>query len=135
MTTISKELRDAIRAAAEKATPGPWLSRPYKNDDWGMVREGKSLWPVAIVRAGRLLGAEESNDCRVNGIDPFEDNAAHIANCDPQTILALLDALDAAEKAEPAAVKPLEWGGGDMPLRDRELRAIVDALAASPEAK
>lgn len=138
--SISKERRDAIRAAAEKATPGPWgvWTEPTPSKDRAideLAYQVMSTPDADFAEAVYLLNA--AGECpATTGCGPTSAaNAAHIANCDPQTILALLDALDAAEKAEPAAVKPLEWGGGDMPLRDRELRAIVDALAASPEAK
>lgn len=145
MTEISKERRDAIRAAAEKATPGPWEVGPV--DDTVVTHLGADGLRYEI--AG-IDGDYNSPD----EWPTMEANAAHIANCDPQTILALLDALDAAE-AKLASAEPVAWTdphsllweaeriagdlltyGSPTKRRDAEtIRRMIDLLAAPPAAE
>ncbi len=127
--TISKERRDAIRAAAEKATPGPWR-RHEAGDDVVIVGHPKN-WPCS--RNG------VDGEWEVATVDDFfgEDraaqhsNAAHIANCDPQTILALLDALDAAE-AEPVAWMYPDGRAGHAVTMDRKVACDAFPGIANP---
>ncbi len=85
--------RQKMREAAEKATPGEWLYRPRRHDDWGWVScDGGDL--VACARAGIEYDA---NKHRAAGTDPFGPNALHIVAAQPRNILALLDRLDHVE--------------------------------------
>lgn len=95
MTELTYQRLYDMYTAAMKAMPGPWLYRPYKFDDWGVIRAGAdkegSLWTLANVRAARDVTQHEMHVCRVEGTDPYADNACHIANCDPQTIMAMIN--------------------------------------------
>lgn len=78
--------RDALRRLAEGATPGPWS--PEKDEGSahrGSVRENYGWEQVAVTYCGASRG---------HGID----NAVFIAAANPRTVLALLDALDEAER-------------------------------------
>ena len=77
----------AMRARALAATPGPWRA--------GAVEKRSVFAPYA----GALEGpGGERNLLRLNPYFRVEADAAHIAGCDPQTILALLDRLEQAER-------------------------------------
>ena len=88
----------ALRQAAQAATPGPWHVRPQEMDDWGYVR-GPGMEVVAQARAGGRFTTDDYPAHRNAGTDPFGHNAAHIAAFDPPTALALLNRLEAAEQA------------------------------------
>lgn len=143
--TISKERLAEIRAAAEKATPGPWgvWTEPTPSKDRAideLAYQVMSTPDADFAEAVYLLDA--AGKCpATTGCGPTSAaNAAHIANCDPQTILALLDALDAAEKAEPVAWmasgnnrEATMWfsrAPADMVARDRQ--QTVTPLYAHP---
>ena len=68
----------ALRALAEKATPGPWKHGPLFGEVWSRDANG-------------------AMDTRVAGAWLLSDDGAYIAAADPATILALLDDLDAAQ--------------------------------------
>lgn len=71
-----------LRALAAKATPGPWSI--VGSNIWAdNANEGPDPAQIVASALGR----------------PHEDNAAYIAACDPQTILALLDRAERAEAA------------------------------------
>jgi hypothetical protein len=73
--TVSPEKIAEMLAAAEKATPGPWMTAGGANSH---------VFDLRIVR-----------DLPEEPIVAFSDgaDAAHIANCDPQTITAILTEL------------------------------------------
>ena len=73
--------RDAIRARAEAATPGPWV-----NGSDEIFQSNASIFPAPIV-ISRIPGREKY---------PDNNDAEFIAHA-PQDVLALLDALEAAE--------------------------------------
>lgn len=78
----------AIRAAAEAATPGPWLKQ-------GGQLFGSDHSPVEAAGLGIGLGAADKSygsSCK------REQNTAFIRATDPAAILELLDRLEAAEK-------------------------------------
>lgn len=83
--------RAALRATAEAATPGPWTAGDWHV--WAKTSEGNR------------------EVCGMGGHDHIAD-ADFIAAADPSTVLALLDALDAAE-AEVARLRreavTVEW--------------------------
>jgi len=121
--TITKERLDAIRAAAEKAAPGPWEVGPV--DDTVVTHIG----------ADGLRYEVAGIDGDYNSPDEWptmEANAAHIANCDPQTILALLDALDAAEMAEPVAWMYPDGRAGHAVTMDRKVACDAFPGIANP---
>jgi hypothetical protein len=58
-------------------TPGPWLYRPLKHDDWGWVRTQDGTL-VAVARNSPVTDAEQTAHRR-NRTDPYEGNARLIA--------------------------------------------------------
>jgi len=76
MADLTKQRRAELRRLAEEATPGPWIQRHEKHYD--------VIW--------------DNDGFRVCGNVKRAD-ASYIAAADPQTVLALLDALDVAEEA------------------------------------
>ena len=74
---------DRLRALAEKATPGPWGTQECSN--------GGAIW----------VRGNDYRDQRLQVVP--EEDATYIAACDPQTVLAILDALAAERKARLAA--------------------------------
>ena len=110
----SDELVAEMKAAAERATPGPWAVRPEDHDDWGTVRgpadQFGARWHVARAYSGSGC-LDEYDSHRRNGTDPFGPNAAHIAAWNPenaQALLARLEAERARADAAEARVKELE---------------------------
>ena len=78
---------DELRTVAEAATPGPWESRHLAAYEEARVFAAGAV--MAMLDGRRLLNEKA--------------NAAFIAAFDPPTVLALLDALEAAEgRAEEA---------------------------------
>jgi hypothetical protein len=117
-----------LRALALAATPGPWFEADW-NDDDGQVkttierrtpevlRPGwASIWPDAMVHH-RVAETEA-------GENPLAD-AAYIAACSPDRILALLDVVEAAQWF----VNGIAATAGDNPQFDA-LCAALAALAA-----
>ena len=87
-----------LRRLAENTTPGPWHCRN---------KVGVVYGPDCIVARCGDFAAKELVE--FNG-DRWKADAAHIAAANPAVILALLDELDAARKAEAAAYeRAAEW--------------------------
>ena len=153
MTSLTKERLAEIRAAAEKATPGPWELEEIENrDDRGRFTSygvsARPAWspghPKSVVdtlNSGVMEIITEHDETGSSSWDAQgERDATHIANCDPQTILALLDALDAAEAK---MGEPVAWiiPGDDNERADGFIDAMVyqegefnRALYAAPPA-
>ena len=91
MTVDRKRLRDLALAA----TPGPWGS---------FYKQKYGEWHVSVPIGGSSMRWALFDDgCRTER--PQQD-AEFIAAANPQTILALLDALDAAEQPAPDDARP-----------------------------
>ena len=102
--------RTRLRALAQKATPGPWCweSHGEKSNDWtvGVALDendcpitGEINDPDFIVEA---VGNSEASVLRNKVVIEQENSrgfgdAAYIASCYPETVLALLDIADVAE--------------------------------------
>ena len=110
MTRLSEAKKAELRAAAEKATPGYWLP------NGGFVRDRVDL------RIANCLADWKSGERAV-------DDAAHIANCDPQTILSLLDEVEALRDAHQSIVQWSEAYPLDVfPEPDlKQARALLEA--------
>lgn len=110
--------RDALRVAAESATPGPWETDTISARSFTAVGGG-----------GRIV-----SDCDYSvGMSVLESraNAAHIATADPPTVLALLDALAAAEARADRAEKAIAeahaaWSRIDRLGNRTEYRIALD---------
>ena len=126
----------ALRRLAEAATPGPWRHFHHATSGTNAVKHDGRTDIVA------WQGFDDSDRKEPR----HAANAEYIAACDPQTILALLDRLDALEKVAEAAQRALtayddkaHWPvrlTTMMNLLDRSLARIgrLDALEAVAEA-
>lgn len=81
-----------LRELAKKVTPGPWAVDTECLDGHGRLYVSKGSSNYLL---GRIL--EVFQNCLVRSEQRMA-NAEYIAAVDPQTILALLDRLEAAEK-------------------------------------
>jgi hypothetical protein len=77
----------ALKDAAEKATPGPWAVRTC-DESIGSI---DALGDLQIAQAQMISSAD-----MLKGSPIRRANTAHIAACDPQTILALVAVVEAA---------------------------------------
>ncbi|HBR1814048.1 TPA: ead/Ea22-like family protein [Klebsiella quasipneumoniae subsp. similipneumoniae] len=88
MTTDITELAQSLKAAAEKATPGPWYvhDKPCEDGNYGIDTSDKEFLAEAVV----WWGVVRQSIWR-------EEDAKYIALANPANILALVEAL-ASEK-------------------------------------
>ena len=124
---------DALRVVAEGATPGPWeVDRFF----WkiGSTRGMPDEFWVSVEAAGSVIA------CMPEEAPASEPNAAHIAEFDPPTVLALLDRLQAAEGAvERVRALAATWDGdgvgGDRYCAAEAWEALGghESLASGPE--
>ncbi len=110
----------ALRALAQQASDGPWVADP------AFPRTVGAIDPISSEGEWLHLVADAQD----------ADDAAFIAACDPQTILALLDAVEAARSTEFALSQMIEDGvpadfSANVGIALARLRA---ALAADAEA-
>ncbi|WP_440723714.1 ead/Ea22-like family protein [Klebsiella pneumoniae] len=96
MTTDITELAQRMKAAAEKATPGPWYvhDKPCEDGNYGIDTSDKEFLAEAVV----WWGFARQSIWR-------EEDAKYIALANPANILALVEAL---EKAQAQSSKWLE---------------------------
>lgn len=89
MTTDITELAQRMKAAAEKATPGPWYvhDKPCEDDNYGIDTSDKEFLAEAVV----WWGFARQSIWR-------EEDAKYIALANPANILALVEALEKAQK-------------------------------------
>ncbi|EPY7061473.1 ead/Ea22-like family protein [Klebsiella pneumoniae] len=90
MTDIT-ELAQRMKAAAEKATPGPWYvhDKPCEDGNYGIDTSDKEFLAEAVV----WWGFARQSIWR-------EEDAKYIALANPANILALVEALEKAQAAE-----------------------------------
>lgn len=110
-----------LRTLAKAATPGPWVERGRDIDHDRFVAEGRN----PADSAG--LGCEVDGPPEAWHRGQFERHAdaAYIAACDPQTILALLDELETLRAAlgDIATMLP---GSVPLPMTEEQyLRAML----------
>ena len=108
MTDLTRKKLDALRDAAEKATMGPWS---YHGPD--CCEDDDSDCDATGPEAQVMYYGDSSGQCIA---ETWANADAHfIAAANPQTILALLDALRAteqrAEQAERDAARATAEGG------------------------
>ncbi len=105
------------RTLAEQATKGPWLSGDMGHDNQAIVIDETTRTPIGIIHP------------RVDTPDgaPFLDqalaNAAYIAACSPDVLLAQLDEIDRLRAALRDCVEVLELDGTPESLRPQVARA------------
>lgn len=89
MTTNITELAQRMKAAAEKATPGPWYvhDKPCEDGNYGIDTSDKEFLAEAVV----WLGFARQSIWR-------EEDAKYIALANPANILALVDAVEKAQQ-------------------------------------
>ncbi|HGP3758231.1 TPA: ead/Ea22-like family protein [Klebsiella pneumoniae] len=99
MTDIT-ELAQSLKAAAEKATPGPWYvhDKPCEDGNYGIDTSDKEFLAEAVV----WWGFARQSIWR-------EEDAKYIALANPASILALVEAL---EKAQRYIEELREWNAG-----------------------
>ena len=85
MTTDITELAQSLKAAAEKATPGPWYvhDKPCEDGNYGIDTSDKEFLAEAVV----WWGFARQSIWR-------EEDAKYIALANPANILALVEALE-----------------------------------------
>ncbi|HFN1151534.1 TPA: ead/Ea22-like family protein [Klebsiella pneumoniae] len=91
MTTDITELAQRMKAAAEKATPGPWYvhDKPCEDGNYGIDTSDKEFLAEAVV----WWGFARQSIWR-------EEDAKYIALANPANILALVEALEKAKGME-----------------------------------
>ena len=91
MTTDITELAQSLKAAAEKATPGPWYvhDKPCEDGNYGIDTSDKEFLAEAVV----WWGVARQSIWR-------EEDAKYIALANPANILALVEALEKAQGME-----------------------------------
>lgn len=89
MTTDITELAQSLKAAAEKATPGPWYvhDKPCEDGNYGIDTSDKEFLAEAVV----WWGFARQSIWR-------EEDAKYIALANPANILALVEALEKAQQ-------------------------------------
>ena len=105
-----------LRAAAEKATKGPWWEPHFARDDHScecrmILGEHGPMGGIAEIQVNNGLPVGEGG----NDAPPLEEakaNATHIANCSPDTVIALCDAVDELVGLLGAAACPCCDGDG-----------------------
>ena len=102
MTTDITELAQRMKAAAEKATPGPWYvhDKPCEDGNYGIDTSDKEFLAEAVV----WWGFARQSIWR-------EEDAKYIALANPANILALVEALEKAQTINAAAEKLVRCKG------------------------
>lgn len=72
MTTI-KEYKEMM----ECATKGPWVVRPDKYDDWGVIKDKRGF--IVANAKNPDIGYCDFDKFRRDGTDPYQNNANFIA--------------------------------------------------------
>ncbi len=105
-----------LRRLAEAATEGPWEAYVTRLDGVCGIEDGAGGWVAG---------------CLEGDFDMTEEDATFIAACDPQTILALLDDLDAARKVV-SFLSSMVRSGEKHSARSL---AVVSRVLGTPNAK
>lgn len=110
---------EQLKADREAGTDGPWLYRPDKFDDWGIVKNSKH-YVICQARDPEICSAKELNEHRRAKTDPWGSYARRIARL-PELEAAYIEVatkLDMAvealqEKDNIAGAWPLSEGNED----------------------
>ncbi|MEA4394729.1 ead/Ea22-like family protein [Klebsiella pneumoniae] len=114
MTDIT-ELAQSMKAAAEKATPGPWYvhDKPCEDGNYGIDTSDKEFLAEAVV----WWGFARQSIWR-------EEDAKYIALANPANVLALVEAL---EKAQRYIEELREWNA-DLAQESFERQQLISEL-------
>ncbi|GKI80391.1 hypothetical protein NUBL21976_37080 [Klebsiella pneumoniae] len=123
MTTDITELAQRMKAAAEKATPGPWYvhDKPCEDGNYGIDTSDKEFLAEAVV----WWGFARQSIWR-------EEDAKYIALANPANILALVEAL---EKAQQRIAELEESNAQVIQSRDHYKRMTEEGLKQLAEAR
>jgi hypothetical protein len=133
--TQTQQLVQQMRAAAEKATPGPWCAGHLADDDHpcnctSIVCEGY---------AGAICRVDFDNGLRIgeggNDAPPLEEakaNLRYIAAANPTNVLALIAALEAATARADAAEAKVRNAHGTMEQLFKAQCAAEDTAGTLP---
>jgi hypothetical protein len=111
---------DAIAAAAGAATPGKWaVNKAGSGDGRGGIAYDEIYVYAPNCGIDDVAIAADIADPLTG--EPSEANATHIANCSPETILTMCEAI----RALPAALEALE---NSVPLRHRNEQPSFDEM-------
>lgn len=112
MSNIDKQ---ALREAAEKATPGPWYvhDKPCEDGNYGIDTSDKEFLAEAVV----WWGFSRQSIWR-------EEDAKHIAAANPATVLALLDELEAKEEQRANWFQMAEKLGADLDAAEKRIAEL-----------
>ncbi len=104
MTDIT-ELAQRMKAAAEKATPGPWYvhDKPCEDGNYGIDTSDKEFLAEAVV----WWGFARQSIWR-------EEDAKYIALANPANVRALVEALEKAQAGGTTGVPPLITSGSAL---------------------
>lgn len=119
-----------LRAAAEKATPGEWEAtrgtRKVSAPSRGYLTVAQAAAGMSVSSSGSFkIGPEEASF-----------NATHIANCDPQTVLALLDEVEALRGALAGMLRHscvADTAAEDKDAEDHDAERAARRALSSPE--
>ncbi|HFQ8420263.1 TPA: ead/Ea22-like family protein [Klebsiella pneumoniae] len=132
MTTDITELAQRMKAAAEKATKGLWVTF---DDDWSddedvvvtnEARDSDCVSPIAVIKCGGSESDDDSPYCAEQ-----RANAAFIALANPANILALVEALEKAQRANNSAPAILRLLAEEKQRRGEVAAATAFNYAAS----
>ena len=136
------DLKRRLEAATVGVTPGPWLYRPDRHDDWGTVKAGNCV--LCRIRDPERLDEDTLNDFRGRKVDPWEANARFTADArdlvpEALSAIAALEAENAKLRSElQSATAPhtdrITMGRAALNGRLRILEAERDALRADAAA-
>ncbi|AIX00282.1 ead/Ea22-like family protein [Klebsiella pneumoniae] len=118
MTTDITELAQRMKAAAEKATPGPWYvhDKPCEDGNYGIDTSDKEFLAEAVV----WWGFARQSIWR-------EEDAKYIALANPANILALVEAL-ASEKRICATWRKTAKSTGEKLEKAQAINAAAEKL-------
>lgn len=136
MTTITTELAQRMRTAAEKATPGEWWADEVENEgSYGSGddcvegftsyaiygSDGQTLFD-SLNSDAACISEEYDGEGHVAWDETAQRNAEFIALANPANVLALLDALEAKDKQLEIATQNIRDGGHAM----SDLRRFIE---------
>ena len=118
MTTDITELAQRMKAAAEKATPGPWYvhDKPCEDGNYGIDTSDKEFLAEAVV----WWGFARQSIWR-------EEDAKYIALANPANVLALVEAL-ASEKRICATWRKTAKSTGEKLEKAQTINAAAEKL-------